>query len=49
MAKRSNSFALSDPALESLNWSFIRTASQTLHDEETYSRANQKIESLKSF
>jgi Tfp pilus assembly protein PilF len=49
MAKRSNSFALSDPALESLNWSFIRTASQTLHDEETYTRANQKIESLKSF
>ncbi|MDT8281394.1 MAG: hypothetical protein RQ982_01130 [Gammaproteobacteria bacterium] len=49
MAKRSNSFAFSDAELELLNWSFIRTASKTLHDEETYSRANQKIESLRSF
>ncbi len=49
MAKRSNSFAFSNPELELLNWSFIRTASKTLHDEETYYRANQKIESLRSF
>lgn len=49
MAKRSNSFASSDPELQLLNWSFIRTASQQLNDEETYFRANQKIESLKAF
>ena len=49
MAKRSNSFAFSNPKLQSLNWSFIRTASKTLHDEELFSRATQKIESLQSF
>jgi Tfp pilus assembly protein PilF len=49
MAKRSNSFAASDPELQSLNWSFIRTASELLDDEETYTRASQKIESLKAF
>ena len=49
MAKRSNSFAISDPELQSLNWSFIRAASKALDDEETYYRANQKIESLKAF
>lgn len=49
MAKRSNSFAQSNPKLQSLNWSFIRAASQLLNDEEGYFRANQKIESLKEF
>ena len=49
MAKRSNSFSHSDPALQTLNWSFIRAASQLLNDEETYRLANQKIESLKAF
>ena len=49
MAKRSNSFAFSDPELQLLNWSFIRDASQILNDEESYYRANQKIESLKTF
>ncbi len=49
MAKRSNSFAFSDPELQSLNWSFIRTASEQLNDEDSYYRANQKIESLKVF
>jgi hypothetical protein len=49
MAKRSNSFAFSNPDLQSLNWSFIRAASQSLNDEATYQRANQKIESLKVF
>jgi hypothetical protein len=49
MAKRSNSFAYSDPQLQLLNWSFIRDASQVLNDEESYYRANQKIESLKAF
>ena len=49
MAKRSNSFAQSNTELQSLNWSFIRTASQQLNDDETYNRANQKIESLKAF
>jgi len=49
MAKRSNSFAFSDPELQSLNWSFIRAASESLNDEESYQRANQKIESLKAF
>ncbi len=49
MAKRSNSFAFSDPGLQLLNWSFIREASKVLHDEESYHRANQKLESLKAF
>lgn len=49
MAKRSNSFAFSDPELQLLNWSFIRTASEMLNDDETYYRANKKIESLKAF
>jgi len=46
MAKRSNSFAYANPKLQLLNWSFIRTASKTLHDEKLFSRASQKIESL---
>lgn len=46
MAKRSNSFAFSDPELQLLNWSFIRDASQQLNDDVGYQRANQKIESL---
>ena len=49
MAKRSNSFAYSAPELQSLNWSFIRSASKTLHDEETYNRANQAMDALKAF
>ncbi len=49
MAKRSNSFAYSNPDLQLLNWSFIRTASQQLNDNETYNKADQKINSLKSF
>lgn len=49
MAKRSNSFAVSDPELQSLNWMFIRNASKVLNDDDAYFRANQKIESLKSF
>lgn len=49
MAKRSNSLAFSDPELQALNWTFIRAASRELNDEETYYRANQKIESLKAF
>ncbi|VAW54290.1 hypothetical protein MNBD_GAMMA05-779 [hydrothermal vent metagenome] len=49
MAKRSNSFAFSNPELQSLNWSFIRAASKSLNDEESYHQANQKIESLKVF
>ncbi|GMR01479.1 MAG: hypothetical protein BMS9Abin19_0869 [Gammaproteobacteria bacterium] len=49
MAKRSNSFALSDPGLQSLNWSFIRAASKELNDEDSFHRANQKIKSLKTF
>ena len=49
MAKRSNSFALSNTELQMLNWSFIRAASQQLNDDETYMRANQKIEALKAF
>lgn len=49
MAKRSNSYAYSDPELQLLNWSFIRQASQLLNDEDGYFRANQKIESLKVF
>jgi tetratricopeptide (TPR) repeat protein len=49
MAKRSNSLAFSDPELQVLNWSFIRTASEVLNDEDSYQRANRKIESLKAF
>ncbi|MBL4712243.1 MAG: hypothetical protein JKX75_07065 [Gammaproteobacteria bacterium] len=49
MAKRSNSFAYSSPLLRTLNWSFIRSASEILHDEETYNRANQAMEALKAF
>jgi len=49
MAKRSNSFAFSDPELQLLNWSFIRDASQVLNDEDSYFRATQKIDSLKAF
>lgn len=49
MAKRSNSLAFSDPELQSLNWSFIREASEMLNDVEAYQRANQKIESLNAF
>ena len=49
MAKRSNSFAQSNPELQLLNWSFIRTASEVLNDDDMYTRANQKIESLKAF
>ena len=49
MAKRSNSFAYSDTELQALNWSFIRAASDALNDDDAYRRANQKIESLKSF
>ena len=49
MAKRSNSFAFSDPELQALNWSFIRAASKELNDEDAYYRANQKIETLKVF
>jgi len=49
MAKRSNSFAFSNPELQALNWSFIRAASKSLNDEKSYHRANQKIESLKVF
>ena len=49
MAKRSNSYAYSDPQLQLLNWSFIRSASQLLNDEDGYKRANLKIESLKAF
>lgn len=48
MAKRSNSFAQSDPELLLLNWSFIRSASQQLNDEKTYRQADQKINDLKS-
>ncbi len=49
MAKRSNSFAGGDPVLQSLNWTFIRAASKVLNDEDSYHRANQKIDSLKAF
>jgi len=49
MAKRSNSFAFSDPELQSLNWSFIRAASKALNDEDAYFRAKQRMESLKIF
>ena len=49
MAKRSNSLASSDLELQTLNWSFIRSASELLNDEDSYFRANQKIESLQAF
>jgi len=49
LAKRSNSFAYDNPELQILNWTFIRTASQMLHDEESFERAVLKIESLKAF
>lgn len=49
MAKRSNSFASTDPELQTLNWTFIRAASKAINDEDMYFRANQKIESLKAF
>lgn len=49
MAKRSNSFAYSDPELQLLNWSFIRSASERLNDAASLKRANQKIDYLKSF
>jgi Tfp pilus assembly protein PilF len=49
MAKRSNSFAQENPELQSLNWSFIRAASQELNDEDSYFKANQNIDSLKVF
>ena len=49
MAKRSNSLAYSNSDLQLLNWSFIRTASESLHDEESFNRANQKIDSLRTF
>jgi hypothetical protein len=49
MAKRSNSFAYTNPQLQLLNWSFIRDASQILDDKNTYDRAVQKIELLETF
>lgn len=49
LAKRSNSFAFSDPELQVLNWSFIRSASRLLHDEDSYNRANQAMDALKAF
>ncbi len=49
MAKRSNSFAYSDPELQLLNWSFIRSASERLNDAAALQRAQQKIDSLKTF
>ena len=49
MAKRSNSFAFSDLKLQVLNWTFIRSASETLDDDAAYKRANKKIETLKAF
>ena len=48
MAKRSNSFAYGNIDLQSLNWSFIRDASQILGDEENYQRATQKLDSFQS-
>ena len=48
MAKRSNSFAYGNIDLQSLNWSFIRDASQILGDEENYQRATRKLESFQS-
>lgn len=49
MAKRSNSFAYSDPELQLLNWSFIRSASERLNDTAAVTHAQQKIDSLKTF
>ena len=49
MAKRSNSLAQANPELQSLNWTFIRAASMVLNDDDSYFRANQKIDSLKAF
>lgn len=49
MAKRSNSFAYRDRALQLLNWTFIRSASQQLNDTETYHKADVKIRWLKAF
>ncbi len=49
MAKRSNSFAFSDAELQRLNWTFIRDASKALHDETSYNRARQMLESLKPY
>lgn len=49
MAKRSNSLSYADPELQILNWSFIRTASQLLHDDYAFDQAIIKIESLKAF
>ena len=48
MAKRSNSFAYGNIDLQTLNWSFIRDASQILGDEVNYQRATQKLESFQS-
>jgi len=48
MAKRSNSFAYGNIDLQSLNWTFIRDASQILGDEENYQRATRKLESFQS-
>ena len=49
MASHSNSLSYANPALQSLNWSFIKTASKQLNDEETYFKASQKIKSLRKF
>ncbi len=49
MARRSNSFAYTNPELQFLNWSFIRTASRILQDEESYAQAVLKMKSLKAF
>lgn len=49
MARRSNSFAYSDPELQLLNWSFIRSSSERLNDTAAVEHANQKIDSLKTF
>lgn len=48
MAKRSNSFAYTDPQLQLLNWSFIRDASELLNDPALSERAEQQINLLKS-
>ncbi len=49
MAKRSNSFAFSDKKLQTLNWTFIRSASEALNDDEAYKQADKKIKTLKAF
>lgn len=49
MASRSNKLSYSNPELQSLNWSFIKTASKHLDDEAMYQQATQKIQSLKKF